>query len=148
MIAFIVILALVVLTSLFGAIFTPGAWYAELEKPALTPPGWVFTPVWLVLYLMIAISGWLVWIRTATLKHPAVMLWGAQLILNALWSFLFFGLENPAAAFVDILALLVLIILFIIYSFPVSRTASLLFIPYALWVAFAAYLNLGIVLLN
>jgi translocator protein len=144
----IVFLILVVLTSMFGAIFRPGPWYDELIKPALTPPGWIFTPVWLTLYLMIAVAGWFLWKKEPYVKNPALICWGAQLIVNALWSWLFFGLQRPGLALIDIAVLLVLIISFIRLAWPISRTSSLLFIPYALWVGFAAYLNLGLVVLN
>jgi len=148
MYSFIIFLALVLITSSFGAIFRPGPWYDELIKPALTPPGWIFTPVWLTLYLMIAIAGWLVWQKNRSIKNPAIVCWGCQIVLNALWSWLFFGLQSPALALVNIFLLLILILAFIRFSWPVSRSASILFMPYALWVAFATYLNLGIVLLN
>ena len=144
----ILFLTLVVLTSMFGAIFRPGPWYDELIKPALTPPGWIFTPVWLTLYLMIAVAGWLLWNKVHSLKNPAMICWGGQLIINAAWSWLFFGLQSPGLALMDITVLLILIVSFIRLAWPVSKTSSLLFVPYALWVGFAAYLNLGIVVLN
>ena len=147
-IGFFVILCLVVLTSLFGALFTPGSWYGELHKSELTPPGWVFAPVWLTLYLMIAFAGWLTWRKVNSTTHPAIIVWLVQLALNALWSWFFFGLKNPLLALIDIALLFVLILFFIRYAFPVSRCAGLLFLPYAVWVGFAAYLNLLIVLLN
>jgi translocator protein len=140
--------ALVILASMFGAAFRPGPWYDELIKPALNPPGWIFTPVWLTLYLMIAVAGWLVWKKVRSIKNPVMILWGAQLVFNALWSWIFFGLERPGLAFADILIIFVLIAGFIRYAWPISRPASLLFMPYFLWVAFASYLNLGIVILN
>ncbi len=146
--SFIVILGLVFLVSATGGTFSPGDWYAELQKPALTPPGWVFTPVWLILYVMIAVAGWLVWKRVLSLKHPAVLLWGCQLVLNALWSFLFFGLQNPGLALVDLLMMLFLILAFIGRSYQVHKAAALLFLPYALWTGFAVWLNLGILILN
>ncbi len=148
MYSFIIFLILVVITSSFGAVFRPGPWYDVLIKPALTPPGWIFTPVWLTLYLMIAIAGWIAWQKTGSIRHPAVVFWGAQLVLNAMWSWLFFGLQSPDLALVDIFLLLLMILSFIRFSWPVSRASSILFMPYALWVGFAAYLNLGIVLLN
>ncbi|WP_045211645.1 TspO/MBR family protein [Desulfonatronovibrio magnus] len=146
--ALLVFLSMVFLTSLFGAFFRPGPWYDELIKPALTPPGWIFTPVWLTLYVMIAISGWLTWIKTRSIKNKAMLTWGLQLVTNAMWSMLFFGLQSPLIAFFNIFILLILIVLYIKYSYPVSKKASLLFVPYALWVGFAAYLNLGLVILN
>lgn len=143
-----VFLVLVILTSMFGAAFRPGPWYDELVKPALNPPGWIFSPVWLTLYAMIAIAGWQAWKKTRSLSSPVTILWGSQLVLNALWSWLFFGLQRPGLAFMDIIILLAVIIAFIRLAWPVSRPASFLFMPYALWVGFAAYLNLGIVVLN
>jgi benzodiazapine receptor len=147
-ISLIIILFLVGLAASFGALFMPGPWYEALNKPALNPPGWIFPPVWTTLYLMIAVAGWLVWRNGAGSMHPAVIAWWSQLVLNALWSWIFFGLENAGLALFDILVLLLLILAFVRYAFLVSRSAALLFVPYALWVGFAAYLNLGIVLLN
>lgn len=144
----IIVLSLVGLAASFGALFTPGPWYEALNKPALTPPGWIFPPVWTVLYLMIAVAGWLAWRNTTGLMHPAVIAWGSQLVVNALWSWIFFGLKIPGLALLDILVLLILILAFVRCAFPASRSAALLFVPYALWVGFAAYLNLAIVVLN
>ncbi len=148
MFSFAVFLILVSLTSFFGVFFRPGPWYDDLVKPALTPPGWVFSPVWITLYIMIASAGWLVWKKVRSLTHPAVICWGGQLVVNAVWSWLFFGLERPELAFIDITVLLILIACFIRYSYSISRVSSVLFLPYFIWVGFAAYLNLGIVLLN
>jgi translocator protein len=138
---------LVVAAALFGSQFTPGAWYAALDKPSWTPPGWLFGPVWSVLYLMIAIAGWLAWQKREVTKMP-VIFWGAQLLLNALWSYIFFGLHQPGIAFVEIMVLLAAILGFIGAAWPVSRAAALLFLPYAAWVAFAAVLNFSIWRLN
>lgn len=144
----LIFLIIVLISSSFGAVFRPGPWYDELIKPALNPPGWIFTPVWIILYLMIAISGWLLWKKCRSLKNPAVIFWAIQMILNALWSWIFFGLEMPFLSFINISLLLVFILFYIFHTYPLSRAASLLFVPYALWVGFASYLNLGIVILN
>lgn len=146
--SFLVFLALVAMTSFFGAFFRPGPWYDELVKPALTPPGWIFSPVWITLYFMIALAGWELWKKVKSAWNPVLIVWAVQLVFNALWSWIFFGLENPALAFANIVVLLVLIVAFITHAHPVSRKASLLFVPYFLWVSFATYLNLGIVVLN
>jgi translocator protein len=138
---------LVLAAVLFGSQFTPGGWYAALDKPSWTPPGWLFGPVWSVLYLMIAIAGWLVWQKREVTKVP-VIFWAAQLLLNAAWSYLFFGLHQPGLAFVEIMVLLATILGFIGAAWPVSRAAALLFLPYAAWVAFAAFLNFSIWRLN
>jgi len=130
-----------------GAQFMPGPWYAALAKPAWTPPGWLFGPVWTVLYVMIAISAWLVWQRQRRVS-PALALWGAQLVLNGIWSWLFFGLERPGLAVIDIVVLLAMIIATALAFARVSRPAALLLVPYAIWVSFATALNLAIWRLN
>lgn len=142
-----VFLLLVSAAALFGAQFEPGAWYAALRKPPLTPPNWLFGPAWTVLYLSIAVAGWLVW--RAPRKEPlALALWGIQLALNAAWSWLFFGLQRPGLALIEIGVLLVLILATTVAFFRVRRMAGVLFAPYAAWVSFAAYLNAGIWYLN
>jgi tryptophan-rich sensory protein len=134
---FIVIVAAV---SLVGAKFRPGIWYAELDKAPWTPPDWLFAPVWAVLYLGIAIAGWLVW-RNSEGVHAALVLWCLQLIANALWSWLFFGRHDVAFALVDIVLLLLLLLAFIAISAPISRLAAWIFVPYAVWVTYATTLN-------
>lgn len=139
--------ALVALVAIFGAQFQPGPWYDGLQKPPLNPPGWVFGPVWTVLYLAIAVAGWLVW-RARPASSKPLALWGSQLVLNAAWSMLFFGLRLPGLALVDILLLLVLLIATTVSFFRVRTLAGALFVPYAAWVCFAAYLNAGLWFLN
>ncbi|MDH3420105.1 MAG: tryptophan-rich sensory protein [Gammaproteobacteria bacterium] len=131
----------------FGAQFMPGPWYAALVKPAWTPPNWLFGPVWTVLYVLIALSAWLVWRAQPRLSVP-LGLWFAQLGLNAIWSWLFFGLERPGLAAIDIVALLVAIIATAVAFARASRTAAFLLLPYALWVGFATALNIAIWRLN
>ena len=126
-----------------------GDWYAALKKPAWTPPGWLFGPVWTVLYLMMAVAAWLVW-REHGFAAAAVPLglFALQLALNVAWSGLFFGLRNPGAAMAD-LTLLWLAILATLLSFvPLSRPAAALLIPYLFWVTFAGALNWAICRLN
>lgn len=124
-------------------------WYPKLAKPLWTPPGWVFGPVWTVLYIIIAISGWLIY--TAEQSHHrsmALMCYGGQLALNFIWSFLFFSLKSPILGLIDILLLSVMIVLTIIYAWPVRPLASILLIPYLIWVLYATSLNAGIWMLN
>ena len=86
------------LASAIGSLFTASSvstWYPELQKPVFNPPSWVFGPVWTLLYLMMGIALYLVWAEKAKNKNPAFVLFGIQLSLNALWSVLFFGLQNP-----------------------------------------------------
>ena len=132
-----------------GGLFPPGEWYAGLVKPAWNPPNWLFGPVWTVLYLMIAVSGWLVW-REAGFSgaRTALLLFAVQLVLNATWSWVFFGLRRPDLAFA-VIVLLELSILGLIALFrPFSMTASLLLVPYLLWVGFASVLNATLWRLN
>ena len=140
-------LAITFAVASFGALFMPGPWYAALEKPAWTPPSWLFGPVWTVLYVMIAVAGWLVWQRESRVGTPLV-LWGAQLALNGVWSWLFFGLERPGLAALDIVVLLVLIATTALAFMRVSRVAALLLVPYLAWVGFATALNIAIWRLN
>jgi benzodiazapine receptor len=136
-----------------GAIFTRPAistWYAELSKPRFTPPDWVFEPVWIALYLLIGIAAFLVWRRG--FHHQVVRrglaFFGAQLILNALWPFFFFGLKSPLAGLIEISILGIAVILTVHRFLRVSRTPGLLLVPYFLWIAFATGLNLSIWWLN
>ncbi len=132
-----------------GGIWTSrsvGTWYKEIEKPSWNPPSWVFGPVWTALYLMMGISLWLVWRERA----PALPLglFAVQLVLNAAWSGLFFGLRLPGAAFAEI-ALLWLAIVGTVLTFrPIAPVAAYLLLPYLGWVSFAAVLNFTIWRLN
>ena len=143
----IVFLLLTFAVASFGALFLPGPWYAALAKPTWTPPGWIFGPVWTVLYVMIAMAAWVVWQQRARVD-TGLVLWGAQLILNGAWSWLFFGLERPGAALLDIVVLLAAIAATAIAFARISRIAALLLAPYFAWVAFATALNFAIWRLN
>lgn len=129
-----------------GTVTRPGEWYAQLAKPAFTPPGWLFGPVWTVLYVMIGIAGWRIW-RLDPRSRP-MMLWWAQLGLNFLWSPVFFAAHQIGLALVIILLLLGAIVCFIAASWERDRSAAWLFVPYAAWVAFASALNASILALN
>lgn len=135
----LVFVALVIATASTGFLFQPGPWYEKLRKPAWTPPNWLFGPVWSVLYIMIAVSGWLVW-RAEGAGVP-ILLWAVQLVLNGLWSYLFFGIRRMDIALVDAVLMWLAVAAFIVVAFPVSQTAALLFIPYLVWVTVAAALN-------
>jgi len=126
-----------------------GGWYDALRKPAFHPPGWLFGPVWTVLYACMGIAAWLVW-RRRGLRRAALplLLFAAQLALNAAWTPLFFGLRSPALAFADIAALWVMIVLTTAWFFPISRPAGWLMAPYLAWTTFAAVLNLALWRLN
>jgi translocator protein len=132
-----------------GALFRPGAWYETLRKPWWRPPNWLFGPAWTVLYLMIAVSGWLVW-RKAGLAGAALPLavYALQLALNGAWSWFFFGLKRMDLALVDVAALWLSIALMIALFAPISATAAWLLVPYLGWVSFAAFLNFTMLRLN
>lgn len=136
--------------ALVGSAFPPGEWYAALQKPPWTPPPWIFGPVWGLLYAMIAAAGFLAW-RSARSRRAATLVlsaWIVQLILNASWSPIFFGLQRPLLALADITILLFAIVACIPIFARSSRTAAILFAPYAAWVAFAAALNASLWQLN
>lgn len=138
-----------VLVASSGAVFRPGDWYERLRKPWWRPPNWLFAPAWTLLYIMIAISGWLVW-RKVGFAGAAVplALYGVQLLLNAAWSGFFFGLRRMDLALVDV-ALLWLSILGLIVLFArIDSLAAWLLVPYLAWVSFAAFLNFTMLRLN
>ncbi len=132
-----------------GSRFQPGEWYTHLVQPALTPPGWVFGPVWTILYILMGVAAWLVWQRygLAGAVWP-LGLFILQLVLNTLWSYLFFGLKNPGGAFLDIVALWLSILATLIAFWQYYPPAGKLLLPYLLWVTFAVYLNLQFWRLN
>ena len=125
-----------------GVFGMPGEWYAALHKPPWNPPGWIFGPVWTVLYTLMAVAAWLVWRRGGwrTQRGP-LGLYLVQLGLNAAWSPLFFGLQQPGWALLDILLLLAAIIATMVAFARVQRLPGWLLVPYLLWVAFATALN-------
>jgi tryptophan-rich sensory protein len=116
------------------------AFYAELSKPPWAPPAEVFGPVWTVLYLLMGVSAWLVW-REPRPSRGALVLFGVQLVANALWSWLFFAWHRGALAAVEVLVLLVLIAATVRAFWQTSRLAALLLLPYLLWVSFASALT-------
>lgn len=142
----VVFAALVVLAAATGALFRPGPWYETLRKPSWTPPKRVFPVMWMSLYALIALAGWLVW-RDAGWSLP-MALWGLQLVLNAAWSWLFFGLHRMHAALANIALLIATLIAFIVTAPAISPAAAWLFVPYLGWVTLAATLNLRVLQLN
>jgi translocator protein len=132
-----------------GSQFTPGEWYASIARPSWTPPSWIFGPVWTALYTMMAVAGWLVWIDRGWARgRLAIGLFAAQLTLNALWSYLFFGARQPGTAAVEIVILWVTIAVTTVVFWRIRRAAGLLFAPYLAWVTFAMALNIEIWRLN
>jgi tryptophan-rich sensory protein len=131
---------------IIGTVFTINSvatWYTTLNKSFFNPPSWVFGPVWTILYFLMGVSLFLAWEKKANLKWFYI-----QLVLNALWSPIFFGLQNPALALVDIIFMWVAILMTIKVFWKKNRLSAYLLIPYFIWVSFATILNLSIVLLN
>jgi len=126
-------------------------WFPTLNKPFFNPPNWLFAPVWTILYVMMGVSAGLIWSKMETvpiLVKKALWVFTIQLILNALWSFLFFGMCNPFLALIEILLLWLMIVETIKVFKSIDSLASKLLIPYFLWVSFAMILNGGIWWLN
>lgn len=125
-------------------------WYPSLDKPWFNPPNWIFGPVWIFLYVLMGIAAGIVWSKGFYHKwvQTALYHFGFQLLLNGAWSLLFFGLQEPLWALIDIVALFIFLIFTIKWFKIVSNTAAYLLIPYAVWVLFAAILNFEIWRLN
>jgi len=135
-----------------GSLFTTpniSTWYAFINKPSFSPPNWLFAPAWTLLYILMAISAFLIWQERDNLKtKQALTFYGIQLILNTLWSIIFFGMHNPGLASLEIIILWLFILITLIKFYKINKTAGLLFIPYLLWVSFASILNLFVWMIN
>lgn len=149
------IIAIVVceLAGIIGSLFTFSeipSWYAWLVKPVLNPPSWIFGPVWTILYILMGIAAFIIWnnglARPDTRK--ALQIFSLQLILNATWSVVFFGLHNPGLALVNIALMWLAIVWTMVTFYKISKPAMWLLVPYILWVTFASYLNYSIMTLN
>ena len=136
-----------------GSIFTAPAipgWYASLIKPSFSPPNWIFGPVWTLLYFLMGVSFYLVlkdW-KGGKEQKRAARYFILQLILNILWSVIFFGLKSPLTAFLEIIILWFLILLTIVSFYKLNKISGILLIPYIIWVSFASVLNLAVYYLN
>ncbi len=163
---FKLIIAIVVseLAGIIGSVFTTPSitgWYAGIVKPALNPPAWVFGPVWTTLFALMGIAAFLVWKKGLDRRdvNPhtkdfgvgvkiALGIFIGQLVLNTLWSIIFFGLHSPGGALIEIVFLWLAILATIIAFAKISKPAAWLLVPYILWVSFAMYLNYSIWALN
>ena len=142
-------LALSFTAAAMGGFFLLGEWYASLRKPAWNPPNWIFGPVWTVLYATMGVTAWLVWKRGGIAgQRIALSLFLLQLLLNALWSPLFFGLRNPGLAFVDIVLPWLAVLVTVIAFWKAHSFSGALLVPYLTWVTFASALNFAIWRLN
>jgi tryptophan-rich sensory protein len=138
--------------ALIGTVFTVSSipdWYAALNKPFFNPPDWLFAPAWTILYILMGLALYLIW-RAPKVKHTneALMLFGAQLTFNVIWSIVFFGFKSIMGGVLSIIILLLLILLTIFQFYKVDKNAAYLMMPYLLWVGFATILNVSILLMN
>lgn len=137
------------LAGVIGGLFTASSvstWYLTLNKPWFNPPAWLFGPVWIALYALMGVALYLVWEKGP--ERKALILFFIQLALNILWSALFFGLQKPWLAFIEIIVLWLAILATLLSFREISRTAAYLLILYLAWVSFAAALNLALAMLN
>ncbi len=142
----IISLALPQLAGIIGSFFTAPAistWYATLQKPSFNPPNWLFAPAWTAIYILMGISLYLVWQKIDKDKRTKTELWifWIHLFFNAIWSLVFFGLQNLGLAFFNLLIIWIMIIILMIRFWKFNRWATYLLIPYLLWVSFAGFLN-------
>ena len=141
------------MAGVIGGFFTASSvntWYASLTKPSFNPPNWLFSPVWITLYVLMGVALFLVWrqgLRTEGVQN-ALYIFGVQLILNALWSIVFFGLKMPLAGFIVIVILWGFILIALMKFRKISKLAGILLVPYLLWVSFAGVLNFFLWYLN
>ncbi len=148
----IISMGITLMIGMIGGLFTSssvGTWYVEINKPEWNPPNWIFGPVWTTLYILMGIAIFLIWKKRAQYSIALAMsFYVIQLLLNLLWSLLFFGLQNPQLAFFEVLILLSAIVITTVKFWKISKAAAILMIPYILWVSFASLLNFSIWQLN
>jgi len=139
--SFVLVFLIAAIGSTFTSSSVNSSWYSD-NKPSFTPPSWVFGPAWTILYILIAFSLYFAWIKAnSKQKKKLSLIFGINLVLNAAWSWLFFGLQNPVLAFFDILLILSTIVAMIIVTREISIKSAWLLLPYLLWVCFATLLN-------
>lgn len=125
-------------------------WYAGLNKPSFNPPNWIFGPVWTFIYILIGVAAYLIWQKRSQIVHlpRTIAVYFIQLVLNLLWTFLFFYAHKIGASLIEIVALFVVILINASVFYKIDKMAGLLFIPYAIWVSFATLLTYSIYSLN
>jgi tryptophan-rich sensory protein len=144
---------LCLLTGLLGSVLTADSvstWYAELSRPSFTPPDWAFGVVWPILYVMMGISAFLIWNAGIAKKQvkTALAIFAVHLLLNALWTPIFFGLHMLLLALIEIILLWIALLITVVYFWRISKPAAILLVPYILWLTFAVTLNAAFYLLN
>jgi len=152
-IKFLVAILVCLLAGFIGSLFTTPSiptWYESLNKPSFNPPNWLFAPVWTTLYVLMGISAYMIWEKSSRYKssNTALKIFFVQLVLNSIWSMLFFGLRNPLYGFIGIVLLWFAILFTMLKFYRISKKAAYLLVPYILWVSFASLLNFYILILN
>jgi benzodiazapine receptor len=149
----VISLALPQIVGLLGSLVTApqiATWYTQLNKPFFNPPNWIFSPVWITLFVLIGMAMYLIWEKgwdQRAVKVALIIFWG-QLLLNLFWSILFFGQRSPHLAFIEIIILWVFIWFNLIIFYKLNKVAGWLFLPYLLWVSFAVVLNFSLWQIN
>jgi len=146
-------LGVTLITGFIGTFFTAEpvtTWYTKLNKPYWTPPDWAFGPIWTIIYILIGIAAYLIWKNGLERKDVkiALLVFALQLILNLLWSVLFFGFKSIYGGLIEIIILWITILINLILFYRISKFAGILFLPYLVWVTIASYLNYFIYILN
>ena len=134
-----------------AAFLGPGEWYDALNRPAWTPPSWVFGPVWTTLYLMMGIAAWRIWVRHGfgdRSARRALVFYLVHLFFNAAWTWLFFGMQLLTAAAIEIVILWIMIVALVAMFWKLDRLAGAMLLPYLLWVTYAATLSIGFAVMN
>lgn len=146
----IINIAIPLLTGGLSALITGGGFkdYSDVVKPAFSPPSWMFPVVWTVLYILMGISSYLVWERDESKKRSPTAIYAVQLFLNFMWPIFFFSFNAYLFSLIWLLLLWAFVLAMIVEFYKVSKLAGLLQVPYLIWLTFAAYLNLGVFLLN
>ena len=147
---YVVAVVVAIVVELIGGWLTRlDSWYESLRKPAWQPPGFLFAPVWTILFLMIAIAAGMAWNACDTDRRPLLLLlFGVNAVLNIGWSGVFFRARRPDLAFFEVIVFLISIAALVAFIWPISQGASLLLLPYLAWVSFAAILNFTVARLN
>ncbi len=146
-------IGLTLLTGVIGSLFTSSAvngWYLTLEKPVLNPPSWIFGPMWTLLYIMMGVAAFIIWKKGWSRRDVklALLIFGVQLLLNAGWSIIFFGLRSPGWALLELIVLWFIILWMMVIFYRISKPTIYLILPYLIWTGFAGYLNYAIWSLN
>lgn len=147
-VTFVAAIVIGCLPGLTGRMADQSAWYKQLDKPPLQPPGWVFGTVWPVLYVAMGVALFLIWKSDGPQRAQALVPFAVQSALNAAWSLVFFGLDEHWLGLTVIVALVLTVIVCIVRFRPLNQWASWLFVPYLAWLIFATYLNIGIIVVN